>query len=171
MTARLLRRSVIAVLVLLALPPPPAAAVVGTAVGAAGAIVAGVVLARVLAGAWPSAAAVVEAPRAFTWKLAAVTAQSAFEEVVWRWAVLGLAAGAVGAWLACALATVLFALAHLHTVGWPAAAQHLATGALFAGAVVLTGSLVPAVAAHAAYNATLLLGRESELLVTAPAAA
>jgi hypothetical protein len=168
---RLLRRAAIAALVLLALPPPPTAPVVGASLGTACAAAAGVVAACGLAGAFPSPAALAAMPSAFVRKLGRVAAHAAFEEVIWRWAVLGLAAFVLPSWVAVALTTLLFALAHIPAVGWPAAGQHAVTGALFVGALVLSGSLLAAIAAHAAYNGTLLLGRESDVLRAAPVAA
>jgi ABC-2 type transport system ATP-binding protein len=88
----------------------------------------------------------------------ALTARAGYEEAVWRGLVLGLLTGPVGRAGALAASTLLFAGGHLRRQG-PGAAVHLATGAVFGLAYVLTGRLSAAIGSHAAYNVLVGIGR------------
>jgi ABC-2 type transport system ATP-binding protein len=77
--------------------------------------------------------------------------KSAQEEAIWRAVVLGALVGPLGRIGALALSTVLFAGAHAGRLG-RGAAVHLATGAAFGLAYVVTGRLSAAIAAHGTYN-------------------
>jgi membrane protease YdiL (CAAX protease family) len=77
------------------------------------------------------------------------------EEVVWRWGVLAGTAPRLGWGGALALSSVGFAYRHTRSDGL---AAYLALGLGFGGVFLATGRLAAAVAAHAAYNALVLLG-------------
>jgi membrane protease YdiL (CAAX protease family) len=78
----------------------------------------------------------------------------ATEEVVWRWGVLAGAAPALGWAGALALSTWCFAFRHTRSDGLVA---YLVLGASFGGIFLATGRLIAAIAAHAGYNALVLL--------------
>ncbi len=78
----------------------------------------------------------------------------ATEEVVWRWGVLAGAAPALGWAAALALSTWGFALRHTRSENL---AAYLVLGASFGGVFLATGRLVAAIAAHAGYNALVLM--------------
>jgi membrane protease YdiL (CAAX protease family) len=78
----------------------------------------------------------------------------ATEEVVWRWGVLAGAAPVLGWPGALALSTWGFALRHARSDGLVA---YLVLGASFGGVFLATGRLLAAIAAHAGYNALVLL--------------
>jgi ABC-2 type transport system ATP-binding protein len=101
-------------------------------------------------------AAVAAVPRRRLLARSAVLAvKSAEEEAVWRGLLLGLLVAPLGALVALAVSTCLFAAAHAPRQG-RAALSHLATGGAFGSTYLATGRLTAAVAAHAAYN--LLVG-------------
>jgi membrane protease YdiL (CAAX protease family) len=100
--------------------------------------VAGGTLYRVLAGA----------PRLLTSAAAATLVVAAgAEEVLWRWLALGELAGRIGPLPALAATSAGFGLVHRG-----ARVQHAATGLLFGGVYLGTGSLAGAWCAHATYN-------------------
>lgn len=86
--------------------------------------------------------------------------RSASEEVTWRWFLLGSLVPRVGASSALALSSAGFALAHARGQHRRGVAVHLATGAVFGGVFLATGSILAAIAAHAAYNLLVLLAVE-----------
>jgi membrane protease YdiL (CAAX protease family) len=139
-----------ALLVVLSPPKPPLrlpfvlAVPVGVAAGAV--LLVGAVRAP-LAGARPAKAAVVAGRHAFFGLVAAN------EEVLWRRVALGELLP-WGALLALGLTTVAFALAHRRRVG-----LHLATGGVFGGLYLATGSLAAPIGAHWAYNELVARGR------------
>jgi ABC-2 type transport system ATP-binding protein len=119
----------------------------------------GVVLFALLARRRIRLAAVASVPPAgVAARSLALTARAGYEEAVWRGLVLGLLTGPVGRAGALAASTLLFAGGHLRRQG-PGAAVHLATGAVFGLAYVLTGRLSAAIGSHAAYNVLVGIGR------------
>ena len=80
------------------------------------------------------------------------------EEVVWRWFLIGSLAAAVGMPSALVLSAAAFALAHAG--GLQAKAVHLCIGLVLGALYAGTGSLIAAIAAHAAYNISVLLAVE-----------
>lgn len=78
----------------------------------------------------------------------------ATEEIVWRWGVLAGVAPVIGWEAALALSTWGFALRHTRSDGL---AAYLVLGASFGSVFILTGRLLAAIAAHAGYNALVLL--------------
>jgi membrane protease YdiL (CAAX protease family) len=111
-------------------------------------LVAGIALYVVLSG---SSRVTIRAPGVAA-RIAYVGARAAYEETLWRLCLLGLLAAAFGAAAGLALTTAAFALSH-----WPRqgrrAVVHLATGTVFGGVFLLTGSLAAAAVTHVAYNA------------------
>lgn len=153
----------LAVLVLLAggvcaagLPDPPQARV-GVPAALALGLVSGVVLARIALALVPCD--VPRHPRSRGSStgagLAAVlVVAAASEEVVWRGGAQAAIGAATGAGVALVLTALLFAAAH-----GPLRrrmATHLVTGVAFGTAFVVSGRLAAAIAAHGAYNLTLL---------------
>lgn len=79
------------------------------------------------------------------------------EELVWRGLTQGALVGRFSRWTAAALATVAYAAAHL-TVGSAALAlAALGCGAVWSALRAHTGSLVPPLIAHLAWDAVVLL--------------
>ena len=78
----------------------------------------------------------------------------ATEEVVWRWGILAGAAPLLGWSGALAVSTLGFAYRHTRSEKLVA---YLVLGASFGGVFLATGRLVAAIAAHAGYNALVLL--------------
>lgn len=137
----------VAAILLLALPaiaPPPARSgqLVAAAAGLATAAVLHLGLAR---GREPP-------PRRL---LVPAVAAGVSEEAVWRWGLLAGTAPYLGWSGAFVLSTLLFACRHTRSAGL---ADYLVLGAAFGGVFLVTGRLVAAIAAHAAYNALVLLG-------------
>jgi membrane protease YdiL (CAAX protease family) len=74
------------------------------------------------------------------------------EEVVWRLGALGLLLPVAGPLAALSVSSVGFALVHWRQAGAKSLRVHLATGAVFGSAFLVTGVFVAAIAAHASYN-------------------
>ena len=87
-----------------------------------------------------------------------LTVRAAYEEAVWRGLVLGLLAAPIGRVGALVTSTLLFAGSHLRLQG-RRAAIHVASGAVFGLAYVVTGRLTAAIGSHAAYNVLVGIGR------------
>jgi ABC-2 type transport system ATP-binding protein len=138
---------------------PAGSTAVGWQLGVAAGATAGLLLFGLLAGRpWPRLAL----DRRRCLPLLAIGAllmvTSASEEVIWRGFVLttlsehlGLAGGYLGA-------TLGFAFIHLEP---RSVFVHLLTGSVFGGVMILTGSLVAAIAAHTTYNLLILLAVDS----------
>ena len=90
-----------------------------------------------------------------------LTGQSSYEEVIWRGLLFTWLVSVLGVGPAFALSTAGFALAHFKSQGW-SGAVHLATGTAFAGVFYLSGSLLAAIVAHAAYNVLIGLAIEAQ---------
>jgi len=127
-------------------------AVVALPVGAA----AGLVLFRSLAGSWACLARPRGAPSRVASRLLGISARAAVEEVAWRGYVLAALVPVAGRPGAVVLSSALFALAHGHVHG-RRKLVHVATGGVFGGVYVATGSLGAAILAHAAYNCAVVL--------------
>lgn len=82
------------------------------------------------------------------------------EEVAWRGFLLGAVERRLPPLVALAATSALFAAAHANVRG-PQRLVHVATGLVFGGVYLLTGRLAAAVAAHAAYNGLVAMGRRS----------
>jgi len=158
MTARGLQQQVLLALLLatalatVGLPPAhgstaPTAAALGA--GAA----AGLLLFRVLAGRWPRPPLRVRAWPVLC-RAAAIGAKAAIEEIAWRGYVLALLVPFLTSLGAVALTSCLFSLAHGDVRG-RARLVHLATGGVFGGVYLSTGSLAAAILAHAVYNGAI----------------
>jgi len=137
-------------------------------------ICAGAVLFATLARTRVSAAALATVPRErLVARTLVLAVKAAHEEAVWRAVVLGLLVVPIGRIGALVVSTVLFTAAHVHRLG-ARAAQHLATGAVFGLAYLVTGRLGAAIGAHATYNALvgagLLAGRDTSISATSDAA-
>lgn len=76
------------------------------------------------------------------------------EEIVWRWGALAGLAPLVGWPGAFGASTVAFAYRHTRNEGL---VVYLVLGAAFGGALLATGRLAAAIAAHATYNALVVL--------------
>lgn len=83
-----------------------------------------------------------------------LVARAAVEEVVWRLAVTGRLAAAVGWASGLAAGTLGFALAH--SGGRAPVLAHACTGLAFGSLYLLTGQLLAAITAHAVYNLLVL---------------
>ena len=94
-------------------------------------------------------------------KCAYLSLTAATEEVLWRWFLLGTLAPATGPAAALALSSLAFACAHARWQGARALAVHLVTGATFGGLFVVTGSLLAAISAHAAYSVLVAVAVEA----------
>jgi membrane protease YdiL (CAAX protease family) len=123
--------------------PPP------RRVGGLVALAAGLLLAVVLYGVLARRA---EAPDRRV--LVPALGAGATEEIVWRWGVLAGTAPTLGWPGALTLSTWCFALRHTRSEGLVA---YLVLGASFGGVFLATGRLAAAIAAHAGYNALVLL--------------
>jgi membrane protease YdiL (CAAX protease family) len=91
-------------------------------------------------------------------KASVIALGSCAEEILWRWCAIGALAPAIGVLPAYAASTIGFALAH---PGRHARRTHFLTGAFFGAVYLTTGRIVAAVAAHLAYNVTVLLSVET----------
>jgi membrane protease YdiL (CAAX protease family) len=91
-------------------------------------------------------------------KAAVIALGSWAEEILWRWCAIGALAPAIGVVPAYVASTTGFALAH---AGRRARRTHLLTGACFGAVYLATGRIAAAVAAHLAYNLTVLLSVEA----------
>ena len=132
-------------------------------------ICAGVVLFAVLARKGISPAALVTVPHdRLLARTVVLTVKAAHEEAVWRAFALGFLVAPIGRLGALAVSTCLFAAAHVNRLG-ARAAQHLATGAVFGLAYLVTGRLGAAIGAHAAYNVLIGVGRLSLPDLSVPA--
>lgn len=87
-----------------------------------------------------------------------LTARSAYEELLWRGAILGLLLQALHAAPAIALSVAAWTLSHRHQ--GRTAFAHIATGSAFGGLYWATGALVAPIAAHTSYNLAVCFGRE-----------
>lgn len=81
-----------------------------------------------------------------------IVAQAIFEELVWRGLAFQVLREYVPTAAAIAVSAIGFALLHFESQGAKGVLVHLITGISFASAVLVTGSLAAAVAAHLAYN-------------------
>lgn len=88
-------------------------------------------------------------------KHAAMALWAGVEEVVWRWFVLGELAGVLGP--AAALVVTSLAFGVVHRSPGPV---HVVCGAVFGGVYLVTGNLLAAWLAHAAYNASVAFAAE-----------
>ena len=93
--------------------------------------------------------------------VALLLAHAAYEELVWR----GLAFQVLGQYVPLPAAFLVsaggFAGLHYESQGLKGVAVHLLTGTAFAGVVLLTGSIIAAIAAHATYNLFAIASRTS----------
>lgn len=102
-------------------------------------------------------------PERRRWPLfvAFVVAWAAYEELVWR----GLAFQVLLQYVPLPAAFLVsaggFAGLHYESQGLKGVAVHLLTGTAFAGVVLLTGSIIAAIAAHATYNLFAIASRTS----------
>lgn len=76
------------------------------------------------------------------------------EEIVWRWGALAGTAPLVGWGGSLVLSSLGFAYRHSRSDGF---GSYLVLGASFGGVFLATGRLIAAIAAHAGYNAFVLL--------------
>jgi ABC-2 type transport system ATP-binding protein len=126
-------------------------------------ICAGAILFVALARQSISLAALATAPRGrLLARSIVLTIRAAHEEAVWRALALGFLVGPIGRVGALAVSTCLFAAAHVNRLG-TRAGQHLATGAVFGLAYLVTGRLGVAIGAHATYNVLIGAGLLSRL--------
>jgi membrane protease YdiL (CAAX protease family) len=93
------------------------------------------------------------------WAVLALAVAPPTEELLFRGVLYGGLARSWGARAAAVATTVLFVALHATEIGrfWPGWAVISALGALALRARLKTGSLVPAIALHAAYNMGLVL--------------
>ena len=88
-----------------------------------------------------------------------LVARAAYEELAWRWLLVGIVLAPLSAGAAIAISAALFAVAHVPGQGWRAGV-HLVTGGAF-GVLFLMLGLTAAIAAHAAYNLLVSLALEA----------
>jgi membrane protease YdiL (CAAX protease family) len=80
---------------------------------------------------------------------------SVLEELFYRGVFFAMLSALEPAFVAAALVTGLFAASHQEQ-GWKGVALHVATGIVFLALLLLTGTLLAPLAAHVAYNATII---------------
>jgi membrane protease YdiL (CAAX protease family) len=157
---RALAAAVLAAAVLAADVPPPDPRLTLGVWTVPAAVIAGLVLFATLARRPPRLPPLRRGRRRV---LAAATAylsiRSAYEELLWRGALLGALLHVLAPLPAIALSLVPWTLTHWRRQR-RAALAHVATGSTFAGLFWATGTLAAPIAAHASYNLAVCFGGE-----------